>query len=78
MTYRGRVESGVIVLDDAPPLPEGTEVQVEVMPAPAGGTLASSRAWLLELARDAERSVPGLPSDLAEHHDHYAHGAPLP
>lgn len=40
--------------------------------------LASTRAWLLALATEAEQSGPDLPSDLAEHHDHYAHGKPLP
>jgi hypothetical protein len=30
------------------------------------------------LAGDAERADPELPRDMAEHHDHYAHGKPLP
>ena len=30
MTYRGRVKNGVIVVEDAPRLPEGTLVRVEV------------------------------------------------
>lgn len=30
MTYRGKVQNGVIVLDDSPTLPEGASVQVEL------------------------------------------------
>jgi hypothetical protein len=61
-------------------LPEGkVEVTVRALAdEPAAGTqsLASTRDWLLELAAESERSAPGLPSDMAEHHDHYAHGTP--
>jgi hypothetical protein len=63
-------------------LPQG---EIEVVIRPLGGatgseaaSLANTRSWLLELARDAERAAPDLPSDMAEHHDHYAHGKPLP
>ena len=38
----------------------------------------ATRAWLLALAQEAEQAGPNLPPDLAEHHDHYAHGKPLP
>jgi hypothetical protein len=63
-------------------LPQG-EIEVTVQPrqeAPSGqaGALAPTRDWLLALAAEAEQAAPALPSDLAEHHDHYAHGKPLP
>ena len=63
-------------------LPRG-EVAVTVrsrQPEPASSTdsLAPTRAWLLALATDAEQAAPDLPSDLAEHHDHYAHGKSRP
>jgi hypothetical protein len=32
--------------------------------------------WLVELAAEAEREATQLPADLAENHDHYAHGKP--
>mgnify|MGYP003541794953 CR=1 FL=1 len=32
------------------------------------------REWLLGLATESERVAPQLPADLAELHDHYAHG----
>jgi len=63
-------------------LPEGA-IEVTVRPliedaSDVGDTVQSTRQWLLALAAEAERVAPDLPSDLAEHHDHYAHGTPLP
>jgi len=68
MTYRGRVKNGVVVLDDPVELPEGAEVRVELT------DLAESRT-LAERLKDVIGVIEG-PSDLAEHHDHYAHGKP--
>jgi hypothetical protein len=63
-------------------LPEGAiEVTVRPVPAPPapdGDPGTATREWLLRLAADVERAAPQLPADLAEHHDHYAHGKPLP
>jgi hypothetical protein len=63
-------------------LPEGV-IEVTVRPLPSAPAVectpsVSAHGWLLELAAEAERVAPKLPSDLAEHHDHYAHGKPLP
>ncbi len=44
----------------------------------AADPLGSTRAWLLALAAEAEQAHPDLPTDLAENHDHYAHGKPRP
>ncbi|HUE70766.1 MAG TPA: hypothetical protein VMP01_07730 [Pirellulaceae bacterium] len=51
---------------------------VACMPAaePPKGTSGKLRSFLLELAEDAERQNPELPTDMAEHHDFYAHGKP--
>ena len=38
--------------------------------------LATTRAWLLDVAAQAERDPTPLPPDLAENHDYYAHGKP--
>ena len=60
------------------------EAEVTVRPLPASvlepvpDSMAPTRAWLLEMAREAEMLDPDLPSDLAKNHDHYAHGKPLP
>lgn len=47
-------------------------------PEPAADSLAPTRACLLALAADAEDAAPALPHDMAENHDHYAHGKPRP
>jgi hypothetical protein len=61
-------------------LPSGA-VEVTVRPiqestVSKGDDLAPTRAWLLALVAEAERANPDLPSDMAEQHDHYAHGKP--
>jgi hypothetical protein len=60
MTYRGRVEHGVVVLEGSHALPEGTEVEVPPANRPVGEGLE-------KLAGKAQ----DLPADLAERHDHY-------
>ena len=69
MVYRGHVKGGVVVLDPDIRLPEGTEVRVElIQPSP--------RKTLAEQLGDLIGSVPDLPPDMAEQHDHYLHGTP--
>jgi hypothetical protein len=63
-------------------LPRG-EIEVTVRPRrpeppAAPDSLGTTRDWLLALAAEAEQAAPDLPADLAEHHDHYAHGKPRP
>jgi len=70
---------GLIHPPDGISLPEG-EFDVSLRKRPANGStddpLASTRSWLLALAAEAEAAKPGNPSDMAENHDHYAHGKP--
>jgi hypothetical protein len=73
MTLRGRIKNGGVVLDQPVDLPEGTDVEVEVRPA--GGAGDEGPTWG-EVFGDLAGSLEGLPADLAENHDHYAHGAP--
>ena len=70
MTYRGHVKDGQILLDEPVALPEGAEVQVELLKNDDG----QPTIWqqLLELAG----TVEGLPADMAENHDHYLYGVP--
>ena len=68
MTYRGKVQNGVVVLDSGGKLPDGTAV--EVQPIRHGEELPS----LTERFADVIGKATGLPSDLAENHDHYLHG----
>jgi len=69
MIFRGRVQNGVVVFDEKLQLPDGTEVQVEPLPAPQPGTLAEQFADIIGKVLD-------LPPDMAEQHDHYIHGTP--
>ncbi len=39
-------------------------------------SMAKTRAMLLSFAQTAEKLAPNLPADMAENHDHYAHGKP--
>ena len=71
MTYHGHIKDGVVILNDAPFFPDGTEVQVQIM-KPAHATTSSLGQRLMKYAGKAE----GLPTDLARNHDHYIHGTP--
>lgn len=70
MTLAGTVHNGAIILDQGAVLPEGTRVKVSVEPTEEAGR--ELRDFLLKHAGAAK----GLPSDLAEQHDHYLHGTP--
>lgn len=69
MAYRGHVENGVVVLDGPAQLPEGAAVLVELADEATGPTLAEKLAPFIGC-------LDGLPSDLAEDHDHYLYGVP--
>lgn len=70
MTLQGTVQNGVVVLDPPTQLAEGTGVEVVVKEKEEAATTLGQR--LLKLAGIAK----GLPSDMAEQHDHYIHGTP--
>ena len=72
MTYRGKVQGGVVVLEHAVSLPEGTEVTVQPVPQRTEAQDSSLSESLLELAGRAK----GLPPDAAKNHDHYLYGLP--
>jgi hypothetical protein len=76
MVYRGRVENGVIRLDDAPVLPEGTEVEACVLAESSSQADEQTVPSLYERLKDVVGKVKGLPPDFAENHDHYLHGQP--
>ena len=81
-SYTGQLRNGMVVFEgQPPPLPDGTDVRVEAIapdesPASEPDAMAPTRAWLLAMAAEIEETAPPLPSDMAEHHDHYAHGKP--
>ena len=77
MTFEGHVENGQIVLHHPAPLPEGVKVRVELLPTDAATTPgAAELPTLYERYRSVIGKAAGLPSDFAENHDHYIHGAP--
>jgi hypothetical protein len=72
--YRGIVKNGVVVLREGAELPDDTEVRIE--PVASGESLPAEGRTLAEQFSDVIGTVPDLPPDMAEHHDHYLHGAP--
>lgn len=70
MDYRGKVSGGVVVLEPGVDLPEGAEVRVEVLTPPLTSPQTTLGQRLMKFAGRAQ----GLPSDMAENHDHYLHG----
>jgi len=66
MDYHGHIQSGVVVLEDAPSLPDGTPVTLRVE-SPVEQNLAGRE--LEKLAGLAD-----LPTDIAEKHDAYRRG----
>lgn len=68
MKYTGKIRDGVVVLEGAPPLKEGTVVAVEPIEDAAQRTTVGQRL------RRFSGSATGLPRDMARNHDHYLHG----
>jgi hypothetical protein len=78
MTYRGKVQGGVVVLESGS-LPEGTQVSVVPLLSVSNtkdGAPSAIWAKLAELGQWSESQPTNLPSDLAANHDHYLHGLP--
>ena len=73
MTYKGHVRNNVVVFDDDVNLPDGAEAVVEIVNA---AVLETKGKTLRERFGSLVGSVPDLPEDFADNHDHYIHGAP--
>jgi hypothetical protein len=72
MTLRGHIQNGALVFDEAPGLPEGAAVEVELRTLAddeTGPTLYDRYRKIVGIAED-------LPSDFSVNHDHYIHGTP--
>ena len=77
MTYKGKVTNGTVVLPPDAHIPEGTEVEVTPVASPSnGGSELRESPTLYETLQNFVGIFEGLPSDFAENHDHYIHGAP--
>ena len=69
MSISGVIKNGQVVAEEMISLPEGTRVRIEPVTKAVPPTHA-------EIFRDFIGILDDLPADLAEHHDHYAHGKP--
>ena len=69
VVFEGTVREGVIVLAEEVRIPEGTRVQVRLIPTAADQPTLLSLLKLAGIAKD-------LPADFAAQHDHYLHGTP--
>ena len=78
MELDGMVRNGVVVVDRPELLPEGGKVKVlvETPDAGAGGAAGAAKPTLATRLLRHAGTVPGLPPDLAEQHDHYIRGTP--
>lgn len=75
MAYKGRVVGGVIVYRPTLKLEEGSEVRF-VPIRTRSKRKTKQLPSLAERFGDVIGAADGLPSDLAENHDHYIHGVP--
>jgi hypothetical protein len=75
MSFTAIVENGAIKLPPGVHLPDGTSVTVVPPEAPVKSG-EESLPTLYEAFKDFVGCVNSGVGDLAENHDHYAHGAP--
>jgi hypothetical protein len=76
MTYRGHVNNGVVVLDDAVTLPEGLSVRVEPAESVSDEDDEKNIPTLLERLAPLVGKLEGLPPDASVNVDHYLYGLP--
>lgn len=79
MTYRGRVENGTIVLDEAVVLPEGAEVTVDFLESKGDSTEDKAENGgfsRYEHYKDIIGKAEGLPPDASRNKYHYLYGGP--
>lgn len=67
MTYKAHIRNGVAVLDQDVKLPEGSQVLVQPVEAPAS---------LADLFGAVAGKGQDLPADGSVQHDHYIYGTP--
>lgn len=68
MSYKGKVQNGVVVLPPDAKLCEGEDVEVTPLGKPVADDFTDT---LIRISK----KVAGLPRDLAEQHDHYLYGS---
>ncbi len=73
LQFTGHFNGQSITPDEQVEIPLNVPLRVTIEPAPVESPSNVDWKFLLELAADC--AIEG-PSDLAERHDHYAHGKP--
>jgi hypothetical protein len=76
MTYRGRVQNGVVILHPPADLPDGAEVEVRLVEQAADVPAGRQGPTLYERLKGVVGKAKGLPPDAALNHDHYLYGLP--
>ncbi len=76
MPIRGIIHNGIVAPKDTFPWPEGTEVTVELAPAPDESIGQDEAPSLYDRLKPVVGAASGLPADLAENHDRYLHPRP--
>ena len=71
---RGRVQNGVVVLEDPGALREGTEVTVKPLSRPGKKVQAAKRPTVGRALQRLAGKAKDLPPDAARNIDHYLYG----
>jgi hypothetical protein len=74
MIYEGIIQNGLVVVNGAVSLPDGTPVRIEPIVAPTA--TAASRGQIDPVFRMAELAADAGPTDLSVNIDHYLYGHP--
>ncbi len=69
MTYHGRVQNGVVVIEDNVRLPEGAQVEIALREAEEATASESTPPTLYEQLRSFAGSAAGLPADASTNID---------
>jgi predicted DNA-binding antitoxin AbrB/MazE fold protein len=76
MTYRGHVENGIVKFDEPVALPEGANVQIELIENTESDTGEEKRLSLYDRLEPVIGMAQGLPPDASLNVDHYLYGQP--
>ena len=76
MPYRGHIENGTVVFDEATEIAEGAVVSVEVLQQRGVQRKEDMSVSDYDRLESLIGRAEGLPPDFAENHDHYIHGQP--
>ena len=76
MTFRGRVQNGVVVFPDPIPVPDGAEVDVTFAPSKDAASTARIPKTLSERLKNVIGKAKNLPPDTSVNVDHYLYGLP--